>query len=84
MTAARPSREKEIKRADLIGIVDELYLIRAAANAAELVFRSAGFTPNDKGHFSALDELLNSIEEKSERLYERLNAELDARRRGDG
>lgn len=84
MTAARPSRKKEIKHADLIDVVDELHVIRAAATAAVLVYHSRGFTPNSKSHFSALDELLNSIEEKIEALYEQLNDELDARRRHGG
>jgi hypothetical protein len=73
-----------VERADLIGIIDELHVIRAAANAAALVFLSRSFTPNHPGHFSALEELLNSIEEKTEALYGRLNDELDARRHGEG
>jgi hypothetical protein len=77
---SKPSPAIGVEQASLIDIIDELHVIRAAANAAALVFLNRAFTPNHPSHFSALEELLNSIEEKTESLYERLNAELDARR----
>jgi hypothetical protein len=73
-----------VERADLIDIIDELHVIRAAAIAAALAFLSQGFNHHIEGHRSAMAELLTTVEDGIEALYERLNAELDARCRGEG
>jgi len=69
---------------DLIDIIDELHLIYAGAVAARLAFRSRDFELKDKRVRLATEELLTTVEDKIEALYERLNADLDARRREGG